>query len=374
MSETLGLSLREAIYSRITESDGCYLLIYSGSGEKLAFLSYLCRESRNETLKRLLVDLSPKQLCRKMKAERLITIDSLPSTTDCETPESYCLREVRREVANLGGDGDSERLALIVDASSFILDRTESKKHEDLAFHKRLAFHKEIVELAKSKRGISAVLLYDASFLTEKFMSELIKLHEPPESSTSGLTPKKLKEESLKRISAGKCYRGIVASQLGVMLLDPVSQSVALLLPMTDAIQTVLPNDPLNIGHRDVAFANGYTSNVGACPYRSSDVTSGCLLDPNVVHAVDTRGQSFVEGYPCVTAVDHMIFDEKAEKNEDSGSNSKMDETNRSGKLDCVNDPSDILTAENIPMPAKHVSRNQRLKATTCCKTTGILG
>jgi hypothetical protein len=372
MSETNGLSLREAIYSRITESDGCYLLIYSGREEKLEFLSCVSRES-NETTTKLLVDLNLKQQYRKLSVERLITIDSLPETSDRETSEAYCLRKVREEVAKLGINVDSRRIVVIVDASSFILDSEESRENENFSFHRRLAFHKEILELVRSKRGISAVLLYDANLLSERLMTELIRLHQPPESSVTELTLKTLKEESMKRLNAGKCYRGIVASEREVMLLDPASQSVALLTPMTEAIENVLPNDPLNMAHRDIAFQNGYTSHVGACPYRSSDVTSRCLLDPNVVHAVDTRGQSFVEGYPCVTAVDYMIYDGKSENKVEDTNTSKPDGMNRSGTLDCVSGSPDILTTGNDKTPTKQVSRSQRLKATTNCKATGIL-
>jgi hypothetical protein len=369
MCETLGLSLREAIYSRITESDGCYLLIYSGKGEKLSLLSCLTKQSKMRIASKLIVDFSLRQLGEKLTGERLITVDGIPEARNMEAPESYCLSLVLEEVAKLNDNVDSGRLLVIIDPSSFLFDHGESEGADTRAFDKNLAFHREIAEIAKSTKGISVIFLYDASLLDEETMSNLIRLYEPLESSPGGPTPEELKEEPIKRINAKQCYRVVVVSQQHVMLVDPASESVALLLPVTDAIESALPKDPLNIAHRDMAFTNNYTSRAHSCPYWSLSVGSGCLLDPNVVHAMDSQGRSFIEGYPCITAVDYMISDEKPEEKIDNGVNSKPDENNRNGMIDCVNSSSNTSTAGNDQMAMKHTLTNQRLKSSTTSKT-----
>jgi hypothetical protein len=372
MSESLGFSLREAIYSRIIETGGCYVLIYSGRGEKLAFLSCLNKGSSIRDARKLVVDFSLKRLGENLTGERLVTVQSFPEASEREAPESYCLRIVREEVAKSGNqEADSKRLALIVDPSSLFPGREECQE-DKTSFDRRLAFHKDLAKIAESSKGVSVVLMYDASLLSDRLMSELMKVHQPLGGSMGDLSPRKLKKESMKRINAGKCYREIVATQREVLLSDPASQSVALLFPMTDAIETVLPNDPLDVAHRDIAFANCYTAHVGACPYRSSSVASGCSLDPNVMRAVDTRGQSFLEGYPCASAIDYMVCDEKTEKKTDSTSDSKSDEASGSGALESVNDCSGTLAARNNPIPVRHASRNQRLRASAHCKATTL--
>jgi hypothetical protein len=201
-------------------------------------------------------------------------------------------------------------------------------------------------------------------------MSKLIELHQPSRGSSSRFTPKALKDEHQKRAKAGKCYSEIVASEGGIMLLDPPSDSVALLLPITKAIEEVLPNDPLNIAHRDLAFANNYTSHTGACPYFSPDVASGCLLDPKVISTTATRGRSFTEGRPCVTAVDHMICEEKQEKKEDDDSSGKQDRENRNGTLEFMCGLAGTQTVNNEILPLKHPPSNHRVKTLAQSRTT----
>jgi hypothetical protein len=370
MIETFGPSLREAIYSKIAESGGTYLLIYSGLGEKLSFLSSLERESNDSDASRLVVDLSLKQFDKKINPKGSTIIDCLPEASRSETPESYCLKIVRDEVTRFTDNRvDFERLVVVVDPSSFSWEAQESPDGGVLVFQKNLAFHNDLVSIINSAERVTAVLLYDANLLSAKLMSKLIEFHKFPGSSLCRLTPEELRDESLRRVNAGKCYPQIVVSGGDIILIDPASESAALLVPITEDIKKVLPNDPLNIAHRDVAFANNYTSRAGACPYWSADVGSGCLLDPNVIHAVDTRGRSFIEGRPCVTAVDYMVFEERPEKKEDTRSTCKQDRANRVGTLEYASGQVDTPTLSNKPLLLKHPTNNHGGKTGTDCKT-----
>jgi hypothetical protein len=342
-------------------------------GEKLSFLSCLNGEPRTKRATKLVVDFNLRRLNEKLKIKGSITIDRLPKTSEGETPETFCLKIVQEKVMRFNNTNtDSGRLVVVIDPSSLPFDRGESLDDGALAFEKQVAFHKNIMDTINSAKGVTAVLLYDANVLREKLMTNLIKLHQPIGSSISGLTPKKLHEESAKRINVGKCYREIMVSQHEVMLLDPASESGALLLPITKAIEEVLPNDPLNVTHRDVAFTNNYTSHAFACPYWSSEVESGCLLDPSIVPAIDTQGRSFIEGRPCVTAVDYMIFDEKQDKSVDCCNNSKPDEADRNGTVEYADGSSETPTTSNDPISLKHPVGNQRLKSAFSCKTTKL--
>jgi hypothetical protein len=371
VSETLGLSLRETIYHRIAETDGCYLLIYSGAAEKLSFLSSLLKESNESETTRLLIDFRIPKFTEKFKVEGYLVVDNVPETHRGESQESYCLKKIRDEVTRFANRRvDSERILVVVDASPFLLDQQEASRDDALSFHKNFAFHKDTVNIIHSVEGATAVLLYDANLLSEKFMSKLIELHQPSRGSSSKFTPKALKDEIQKRAKAGKCYSEITVSEGGIILLDPPSDSVALLLPITKAIEEVLPNDPLNVAHRDVAFTNNYTSHMGACPYFSLDIASGCLLDPSVISTTETRGRSFTEGRPCITAVDHMICEEKQEKKEDDDSSSKQDRENRNGTLEYMCGLAGTQVASNELLPLKHPASNHRVKTVAQSRTT----
>jgi hypothetical protein len=369
--ETLGLPLRETIYHRIVETDGCYFLIYSGAAEKLKFLSSLLRESRESETTRLLIDFRIPQFAEKFKAEGYVVLDKVPETYRGESPDFYCLRKIRDEVTSFANRHiDSERILVVVDASSFFFERQEASQDDSLYFHRNIAFHKDIVNMVNSVEGATAILLYDANLLGEKLTSKLIELHQPSRGSSSRFTPKALKDEIQKRAEAGRCNPEIMISEASIMLLDPPSDSAALLLPLTKALEEVLPSDPLNIAHRDIAFTNNYTSHPGSCPYFSLEVASGCLLDPSVISTTQTRGRSFTEGRPCVTAIDHMICGEKQEKKEDDECGSKQDRENRNGTLEFMCGLADMPAASNELLPLKHPAGNHRAKTVLQSRTT----
>jgi hypothetical protein len=369
--ETFGLSLRQTIYHRIAETDGCYLLIYSGAAEKLTFLSSLLRQSGESETTRLLIDYGISQIAEKFRAEGYVVLDKVPETYRGESPGSYCLRKIRDEVTSFANmHTDSERILVVLDASSLFFERQEAIQDDSLSLHKNIAFHKNTVNMINSVEGATAILMYDANLLNEKLMSKLIELHQPSRGFSSRFTPKALKDETQKKVKAGRCNPEIMISETGIIFLDPPSDSAALLLPLTKAIEEVLPNDPLNIAHRDIAFTNNYTSHPGACPYFSLDVASGCLLDPSVISTTRTRGRSFIEGRPCVTAVDHMICGEKQEKKEDDECKGRQDRENRNGTLEFMCGLADTPAASNEPLPLKHPAGNHRVKTVLQSKTT----
>ncbi len=371
MSETLGLSLRETIYHRIAEIDGCYLLIYSGAAERLTFLSSLLREPRESDTTGLLIDFRIGQFAEKFKVEGYVIMDNVPETNRGAPVESYCLNKIRDEATKFAKRRvDSERILVVVDPSSFLLHPQETSQDDALSFHKNIAFHKNTVNIINSVEGATAILLYDANLLSEKLMAKLIELHQPSQGSFSRFTPKALKEETHKRAKAGKCYLEIVSSEGGIMLLDPPSNSVGLLLPVTKAIEEVLPNDPLNIAHRDIAFTNNYTSHASACPYFSQDVASGCLLDPTVISTPEIRGRSFTEGRPCITSVDHMICEEKQEKREGDDSGGRQKRGNRNGSFKYMCGPADTSPTSTDLLPLKHPARILKVKTVARSRTT----
>jgi hypothetical protein len=172
-----------------------------------------------------------------------------------------------------------------------------------------------MVYLAHSVKGLVMILLYDAESLTEELALKLVGLHLdsdlPLKRSGNTVIFQDLCE--IKSDAVKPCPE-IVSLRDHIKFFDPLSRSAALLLPSTDAVKDVLPSDPLNVTHRDLAFGNNYTSHEGACPYFSSKAPSGCLLDPNVVRTTRVQGRSFIEGHPCVTSTDHSLYEEKSEK------------------------------------------------------------
>ncbi|WXG44815.1 MAG: hypothetical protein WED04_12430 [Promethearchaeati archaeon SRVP18_Atabeyarchaeia-1] len=310
MSESIALSLREVIFKRVAESNGCYLLIYSGSVEKLSFLSSLFRRPKDDSV-RLLVDFDLGQYASGLASDGCIIVSGLSGKHVDESPESFCLNVIRRNIREYADThGELSRIIIVVDCSQISAD-----VQEPLA-NGALSFHKELVDLIKSIDGATGVLMYNIDFLSDNLMSKLLKFHGKPTDSESVASLQSLKQDMRERSKNTDGAAEILVQDEGILFINPVTKSATFLAPCTDAIGDILPRDPLNIAHRDIAFANNYTAQEGACPYLSQDVPSQCLLDPRVVMVVNTRGRSFVQGLPCVTAIDHMILEEKPQKEE----------------------------------------------------------
>jgi hypothetical protein len=308
MLESLAFSLREAILDRIAESDGCYILIYSGSGERLSLISSLFDKPHDESSVRLLIDFNPNHYSVKQNFKGCVPVDNLSKKDVDESPKSFCLKILRKRVREfVDSRAQSSRIMVVVDCSPFVVDV------QDPLTDSVLAFHKDLVDLIKSTGGGSGMLLYDVDSLSDKLVPKLLQFHRGSNPAIETPSLQALKQE-LQKTTQTSGTSGIIVRDEWILFLDPVAHSAALLMPVTRAVKDVLPRDPLSIADRDIAFANNYTSPEGACPYLSEDVQSQCLLDPKIVRALRTRGQSFVEGRPCVTAVDHMVLEVGSEK------------------------------------------------------------
>nr|MDO8099399.1 hypothetical protein [Candidatus Njordarchaeota archaeon] len=315
MSQTPDPQLREVIYSRIAELDGCYLLVYAGLGEKLSFLSVFLKGLKTKVAGKLLIDLGLRQYVDRFDAKGTALIGSLSEIAEKDSFESLFPKFVRSEIEKLtGAHGGVAHVFIAIDLSSLFIERRKANEQDIYSVHK------SILDLVHSLKGVTATLLYDADSLSESLMSKLVDLHGVSGSQLKRLSnPKALKDESKLKADAGYLSPGIVALSGGIMFFDPSSRSAAVLAPNTNAIKEMLPSDPLNSAHRDLAFENNYTAHEGACPYFSSEVRSGCLLDPHVMNAMRLRGRSFIEGHPCITATDHSLLEKKQNKNEDGG-------------------------------------------------------
>lgn len=340
MSQTPNPQLREVIYSRIAESNGCYLLVYSGPGEKLSFLSVFLKGMRTKVARKLLIDLGLRHYIDEFNVKGTTVIGSLSEIAQKDSFESFFPRYLGGEIEKLagarrGGDGAAP-VVIAVDMSSFSIEWRKSNEQEIYSFHKGM------VDLIHSLRGVTAILLYDADSLSESLMSRLVSLHVTSDHPLNKFSnPKALKDESKVKADAGCLSPEIVALRGGILFFEPPSKSAAVLVPNTDAIKEVLPSDPLNAAHRDLAFENNYTAYERACPYFSSEVPSGCLLDPNVISAMSLRGRSFIEGHPCITAIDHSLLEEKPKKNEDrdgEGDPNHYDDDKATGFTTGIND------------------------------------
>jgi hypothetical protein len=238
-----------------------------------------------------------------------ILADNLSKKDLDESPESFCLKILRKNIREFADSRvQSSRIMVVVDCSPFVVD-----VQEPLA-NGALAFHKDLVDLINSTGGGSGLLLYNVDSLSDKLVSKLLQFHRASNAAMETPSLKVLKLELQKTTQTSAGTSEIIVRDEWILFLDPATHSAALLTPITKEVKDVLPRDPLSIADRDIAFANIYTSPEGACPYLSEDVRSQCLLDPKIVRALRTRGQSFVEGRPCVTAVDHMVLEVGAEK------------------------------------------------------------
>jgi hypothetical protein len=313
MSQTPDPGLREIIYSQIAETYGSYLLIYSGSGEKLAFLSIFLKGLKTKAASKLLIDLGMQKYIDKFKVRGTTLIGSLSEIAEKGSLESFFPEFVRSEIEKLTkARGSSAHTVIAIDMSSLF---TKEKEGLDQDIY---SLHKNIVDLIRSLKNVTAILLHDVDSLSENLMFKLVGLHAISEQPLKRFSnPTAIKEEPKARADAGITSPQILALNGGIMFFDPPSRSAAALLLDTDTIKEVLPNDPLDAAHRNVAFENNYTAHEGACPYFSSEVPSGCKLDPNVMSAFRLRGRSFIEGHPCITAVDHSLIEEKQSKNTD---------------------------------------------------------
>lgn len=320
MSQPPDPQLREIIYNRMAESDECYLFVYSGEKEKLTLLSVLLKGLRNKTTRRLLIDLGAKQYVGNLNVKGTTLITNLSQITGKNSLKSCFLRFVHDEIEKLSGArGSVAHVLAAIDLSSLFVGGQASNEHDIYSIHKSMVY------LAHSLKGVTAVLLYDADSLTESLMSKLADLHWDSDRPLKELkNPTNLKDISKLKANAPNPRLEIVSLGDRILLFDP-PQSAALLLPNTDAIKDVLPSDPLNITHRDLAFGNNYTAHEGACPYFSSKAQSGCLLDPNVVRTTRVKGRSFIEGHPCITSTDHSVLESKPEKTKETNGNGDGD-------------------------------------------------
>ena len=57
--------------------------------------------------------------------------------------------------------------------------------------------------------------------------------------------------------------------------------------------------DPRIREDRITALLEEYSSDIGDCPYYTSDTKSKCLLEPRVVKVIDCEGKCFVNGLCC---------------------------------------------------------------------------
>ncbi|WXG47457.1 MAG: hypothetical protein WED05_12490 [Candidatus Atabeyarchaeum deiterrae] len=307
MSKGLNISLRELIYSRMAERDGCYLFLYSGLGEKLAFLNSFLKASRIEALSnRLLIDADAEQYVKLLSISSYTLLNGSHAPNMEESGRSLYLNTIQREVSKLEGDA---RLSMAAELTSVPFLK-ESATDEDA-----LSFHKEIISLICSARNVTSVLMYNTDSLSESVMFKLLESHQFSPTSLRVLgSPSKLKDEYQNVAKDGKCSPAIKSLRDGIVFLDPPSDSVALLVPNSDVVKGVLPKDPLDLLQGDIAFINSYTAHDGSCPHSCPSAQSGCLLDPNVIHAIRHLGKPFVEGHRCSVAADYALFDTRAEK------------------------------------------------------------
>jgi hypothetical protein len=313
MSKQFNLSLREAIFGKMSKSDGCYVMIYSGAGERLTFISSLFNRLRDHSELRLLLDFNMSKYASILNRKDSVLIDSFGRNPVDDSMESFFLRAIRENLRGFAERSSKpDRIIVIVECSSFL------RATKDPVAERAIAFHKDFSGLINSVKGATGVLLYDIDVLTDRLAATLLRLHIRSEETKEEPILQALKREFHEGSRSVGAFPEIVVRDEGLVFTDPATNSAALLLPLSEAIKEVLPRDPLSVVDRDIAFANNYTAGEGACPYLADDVRSRCVLDPNVVKVQGTSGRPFIMGRSCVTAVDHMVIEAKSPEEENS--------------------------------------------------------
>jgi hypothetical protein len=307
MTERMSLSLRKAIFSKIAKSDGAYVMIYSGAGEKLTFISFLL-DREDDSGARLLLDFSLNENEVLTNQRDFTLIDSMSRKLAGKSPESFSLEVIRQKLRHFANcRQEPERIIIVVDCSSFL---NGVERH--LPTPRAVKFHKSFLDMINSMEGVTGVLLYNLQTLTADSVSLLLQPHMTTKEAIEKLTLEDMEVEFDRRLRSGIESSEMVMHNEGLFFTDPATNSAALILPVSEEVKEVLPNDPLDVRHRDIAFSNNYTAGDGTCPYLVNDVSSQCILDPNAVKVGGTSGRPFAMGRPCETATDHMVIDAKS--------------------------------------------------------------
>jgi hypothetical protein len=305
LAKPLSISLRSRIFSHLRDSDGAYVIIYSGTGEKLVFLSCMFG-AEDSSLARILLDLNINKYSSLINRNRSVLIDCASKRVTNDSLESSACKELRQSLMDLSKDHRfcSSRVLVVADCSSFLCD---TRGHLD---ESSIAFHEDSLNLIRSTQGVTGVLLYNLDSLTEESVRHMLQLHIGSREITEKFSLLTIRQELQKGLENTSTAEILVRGHW-LLFTDPATSSAALLLPLSSAVKEVLPCDPLNQRDRDIAFANNFTAGEGTCPYLADDVRSQCILDPNVVKIEKTIGRPFAKGRPCETATDYLVLEEK---------------------------------------------------------------